>query len=105
MRGADERTRQDSGPQARERLTMNRLKSEEGEVQYALNREFRQFNFRSWENSTNRAERLTLAAAPARAGQIGWFRSVLRCNHPEQHVSRWEKSLSAAGFFVRFSAS
>jgi len=47
MRGADERTRQDSGPQARERLTMNRLKSEEGEVQYALNREFRQFNFRS----------------------------------------------------------
>jgi len=47
MRGAGERTRQDSSPQARERLTMNRLKSEEGEVLYALDMEFRQFNFRN----------------------------------------------------------
>jgi len=31
-RGTGERTRQDSGPQGRKRLAMNRLKSEEGEV-------------------------------------------------------------------------
>ena len=60
MRGAGERTRQDSSPQARERLTMNRLKSEEGEVLYALDMEFRQFNFRNRENSINRAETLAL---------------------------------------------